>query len=101
VRRISGNTIEGTTRSIRNIYWQEWKSIVKRTLKGLLQTEVIGIMVSNDIELRMIAAQITMKASVGAEDLCSRYSSVSRMLGNMFNDVYYILQDVRYRYKYK
>ena len=58
-------------------------------------------MVSNDIELRMIAAQITMKASVGAEDLCSRYSSVSRMLGNMFNDVYYILQDVRYRYKYK
>ena len=58
-------------------------------------------MVSNDIELRMIAAQITMKASVGAEDLCSRYSSVSRLLGNMFNDVYYILQDVRYRYKYK
>lgn len=66
-----------------------------------IQKEVIGIMVSNDIELRMIAAQITMKASVGAEDLCSRYSSVSRMLGNMFNDVYYILQDVRYRYKYK
>ncbi len=58
-------------------------------------------MVSNDTELRMIAAQITMKASVGAEDLCSRYSSVSRMLGKMFNDVYYILQDVRYRYKYK
>lgn len=39
-------------------------------------------MVSNDTELRMIAAQITMKASVGAEDLCSRYSSVSRMLGH-------------------
>lgn len=58
-------------------------------------------MVSNDTELRMIAAQITMKSSAGAEDLCSRYSSVSRMLGNMFNDVYYILQDVRYRYKYK
>lgn len=38
---------------------------------------------------------------VGVEDLYSRYSSVSRMLGNMFNDVYYILQDVRYRYKYK
>lgn len=55
----------------------------------------------NDIELRMIAAQIVTKASVGAEDLCRRYSSVSRMLGNMFNDVYYILQDVRYRYKYK
>lgn len=52
-------------------------------------------MVSNDIELRMIAAQITMKVSVGAEDLCSRYSSVSRMLGNMFNDVYYILQDIK------
>lgn len=33
--------LEGTTRSIRNIYWQEWKSIVKRTLKGLLQTEDI------------------------------------------------------------
>ena len=64
-----------------------------------IQKEVIGIMVSNDIELRMIATQITMKASVGAEDLCSRYSSVSRMLGNMFNDVYYILQDVRYRYE--
>nr|DAD97845.1 MAG TPA: hypothetical protein [Myoviridae sp. ctkmZ20] len=58
-------------------------------------------MVSNDIELRMIATQITMKASVEAEDLCRRYSSVSRMLGNMFNDIYYILQDVRYRYKYK
>ena len=58
-------------------------------------------MKTNDIELRMIAAQITTKASIGTEDLCSRYSSVSRMLGNMFNDVYYILQDVRYRYKYK
>lgn len=56
-------------------------------------------MKTNDIELRMIAAQITMKASVGAEDLCSRYSSVSRMLGNMFNDVYYILQDVRTKRK--
>lgn len=56
-------------------------------------------MVSNDTELRMIAAKIAMKASVGAEDLCRRYSSVSRMLGNMFNDVYYILQDVRYKYK--
>ena len=55
----------------------------------------------NDTELRMIAAQITMEVAVGAEDLCSRYSSVSRMIGNMFNDVYYILQDVRYRYKYK
>lgn len=44
-------------------------------------------MVSNDTELRMIAAQITMKASAGAEDLCSRYSSVSRMLGNMFNGI--------------
>lgn len=42
-----------------------------------------------------------MKASVEAEDLCRRYSSVSRMLGNMFNDIYYILQDVRYKYKYK
>lgn len=58
-------------------------------------------MKTNDIELRMIATQITTNASIGAEDLCSRYSSVSRMLGNMFNDVYYILQDVRYRYKYK
>ena len=58
-------------------------------------------MVSNDIKLRMIAAKITMRASVGAEDLCKRYSSISRILGNMFNDVYYILQDVRYRYKYK
>ena len=58
-------------------------------------------MVSNDIELRMIATQITMKASVEAEDLCRRCSSVSRMLGNMFNDIYYILQDVRYKYKYK
>lgn len=58
-------------------------------------------MVSNDTELRMIAAQITTKISIGTEDLYSRYSSVSRMLGNMFNDVYYILQDVRYRYKYK
>lgn len=56
-------------------------------------------MVSNDIELRIIAAKIAMKASVGAEDLCRRYSRVSRMLGNMFNDVYYILQDVRYRWK--
>lgn len=58
-------------------------------------------MKTNDIELRMVAARITMNAFVGAEDLCSRYSSVSRMLGNMFNDVYYILQDVRYKYKYK
>lgn len=58
-------------------------------------------MKTNDIELRMIAAQITTKASIGTEDLYSRYSSVSRMLGNMFNDVYYILQDARYRYKYK
>ena len=58
-------------------------------------------MVSNDTELRMIAAQITTKTSIGTEDLYCRYSSVSRMLGNMFNDVYYILQDVRYRYKYK
>ena len=58
-------------------------------------------MKTNDIELRMVAARITMNASVGAEDLCCRYSSVSRMSGNMFNDVYYILQDVRYRYKYK
>lgn len=58
-------------------------------------------MVSNDTELRMIAAQITTKTSIGTEDLYGRYSSVSRMLGNMFNDVYYILQDVRYRYKYK
>lgn len=58
-------------------------------------------MVSNDTELRMIAAQITTKTSIVTEDLYSRYSSVSRMLGNMFNDVYYILQDVRYRYKYK
>lgn len=58
-------------------------------------------MKTNDIELRMIAAQITMKSSVGTEDLCRRYSSVSRILGNMFNDVYYILQDVRYKYKYK
>lgn len=66
-----------------------------------IQKEVIGIMVSNDTELRMIAAQITTKTSIGTEDLYSRYSSVSRMLGNMFNDVYYILQDVRYRYKYK
>nr|DAI06671.1 MAG TPA: hypothetical protein [Caudoviricetes sp.] len=58
-------------------------------------------MKTNDTELLMIAAQITMQASVGTEDLCIRYSSVSRILGNMFNDVYYILQDVRYRYKYK
>ena len=58
-------------------------------------------MIPNDTELRIIAAQITMNASVGAEDLCRRYSCVSRMLGNIFNDVYYILQDVRYRYKYK
>lgn len=58
-------------------------------------------MVSNDTELLMIATQITMQASVGTEDLCIRYSSVSRILGNMFNDVYYILQDVRYKYKYK
>ena len=30
-----------TLAGLRNIYWQEWKSIVKRTLKGLLQTEDI------------------------------------------------------------
>lgn len=41
MRRKSENTIEGIIRSIRSIYWQEWKFIVKRMLKELPQTEDI------------------------------------------------------------
>jgi hypothetical protein len=31
----------------------------------------------------------------------TQHNLLWKAMGNMFNDVYYILQDVRYRYKYK